>query len=206
MADARDARRRRRSHLHGARPLRAADSMYIYLSKRRPDTRATCCHLAMSSQPSLRWGSERVNPPFAPWRPRHCFRAAFAGARGRSQSMSVQPSHLRNPDRTANHASPSAPLAHRETRSASPPVSQTKSCCFSFNSFIFMVLLLMADGPSTTLHAPSTTFCMDSLRCAPCDACAVFSHTYCMTVRTSAIRYSPSCGRVLRLVVQVTLK
>ena len=63
------------------------------------------------------------------------------------------PRQLCAPDRAAHNASPSAPLGIRETRSASPPVSQTKSCCFSFDSFIFIVLLLMADGPSTTLRA-----------------------------------------------------
>ena len=61
--------------------------------------------------------------------------------------MSVQPSHLRNPDRTANHASPSAPLAIRETRSASPPVSQINRCCISFGSLAFVVLPLIANGP-----------------------------------------------------------
>ena len=61
--------------------------------------------------------------------------------------MSVQPSHLRNPDRTANHASPSAPLAIRETRSASPPVSQINRCCISFGSLAFVVLPLIANAP-----------------------------------------------------------
>ena len=61
--------------------------------------------------------------------------------------MSVQPSLLRNPDRTANHASPSAPLAIRETCSASPPVSQINRCCISFGSLAFVVLPLIANGP-----------------------------------------------------------
>ena len=179
----------------------------LYLLPRRMRTDADVCertgHSSDTAQGAIAAPASRA--PRSSWRPPYHCRLLFRAPAGLIQPVPFLPRLLCAPDRAAHNASPSAPLGIRETRSASPPVSQTKSCCFSFDSFIFIVLLLMADGPSTTLHAPSTTFCMDSLRCAPCDACALFSHT-CMAVRTSAIRYSPSCGRVLRFVVEVTLK
>ena len=135
--------------------------------------------------------------PRSSWRPPSSSRLISYAPEGFAQPVPSLPRQLRVPFRAA-YSCTTQRLPRRsqcrETGSTSPPVSQTKSCCFSFNSFTFVVLLLIADGP---LDDASRAFNDVEHGWIPCDARHVMLlHSSCGRPRVSD-RQLPSCGRVL---------